>query len=128
MRDDSDHDDPIDPTWFAISRFRPDERGPRYSLASLLGLLKHARWEVRWNAARELFFRADKRSVDGLIDLLRNDPVNSVRRMAAQALGALHEKGVPVSLYQSLSESGENVRAQVALQRLAELGVEVTVE
>jgi hypothetical protein len=117
-------DKPLDPSWFTISRFRPSEE----DVGTLLGLLKHSEWTVRWNAARELSFRKDIRTIDALIDVLKTDPANSVRAMASQALGALHADGIPISLYPTLGDTSEETRIRVALERLQELGVDVSTQ
>ena len=45
-------DPTLDPSWYEITRFRPAKQ----DFETLLTLLKHHHWEVRWNAAREFFF------------------------------------------------------------------------
>lgn len=110
--------------WFRISRFRPTEE----DFETLLRLLKHPRWEVRWNATRELYLRADTRALNVLTDLLQNDPVESVRNMASRALGALHEKGVTVPVFSNLKDSSPEAKTEIAIARLKELGVEVSIE
>jgi hypothetical protein len=42
--------DELDPRWHTISRLQPEAA----DLKTLLGLLKHDDWQVRFNAAREL--------------------------------------------------------------------------
>lgn len=117
----------LDRSWFTISRFWPDSPRSQVDLAGLLELLSHPAWEVRWNAARELYIRRDKRAIDALTGVLTSDPVPSVRLMASQALGALHEKGILVPLYDRAEATPDEQRIQVALARLAELGVVVTI-
>ncbi len=114
----------VDSSWLTISRFRPESQ----DFEILSTLLKHPRWEVRWNAARELYHLKDARAVDTLIDLLKNDPSESVRAMAGKALGALRENGVKIPLYQPTDDLDEEARVKVVLARLRELGVKVTVE
>jgi HEAT repeat protein len=46
-------------------------------------------WNIRWHAARELYFISEPRTADALIKLLKHDSNVTVRAMAAQALGAL---------------------------------------
>ncbi|MBE7473589.1 MAG: HEAT repeat domain-containing protein [Anaerolineales bacterium] len=122
MNDDPHPQNELDPGWFAISRFRPGMT----DIDSLLELTKHPSWEVRWNAVRELKFLEDARTLDRLIDLFKNDPVDSVRLMAAQAIGVLFEKGVEVPFYRDADKSGEEIKVKVALARLKELKVDVS--
>ncbi len=80
---------------------------------------------TRWAAAREVYFRKDAQSRDTLVDLLQNDPYMLVRRMASQALGALYDAGVEIPLYAQLHDDSPEVRKELIVARLKELGVEV---
>ena len=115
------HEEQLDPTWFRISRFRPSEE----AIEILLKLLNHPRWEVRWNAARELYFEGEERALDSLMNLLKNDPNNSVRNMASRALGALYDAGIDVPLYAAKGDHNADTRIKRAIARLKELKVSV---
>jgi hypothetical protein len=117
MNDDTE----LDPRWFTFARERPSEQ----DAATLIALLTHAEWRVRWNAARELYQRKDARARDALIEVLTHDPNASVRHMASRALGALHAAGIRIPIYPKRGDTSEKTRIRIALARLKELGVEV---
>jgi len=97
------------------------------SVDTLLKQLRHPEWQVRWNAARDIYFRKEARALPILQDLLQNDPNQAVRLMASQALGALYENGVTVPQYPDPKDENPETRRNFTLLRLKELGVDVKV-
>lgn len=114
----------LDPRWHTISRFQPNE----VELDTLLKLLNHVEWQVRFNAARALRFDPDARALDSLLNLFQHEKEPNVRRMVARALGALHEAGVEVPLFADLKNLTAETRRNLALERLKELKVSVSAE
>ncbi|HRE47544.1 MAG TPA: HEAT repeat domain-containing protein [Aggregatilineales bacterium] len=114
----------LDPQWRTISRFQPDE----VDTETLLRLLKHDDWQVRFNAARVLRFNPDARALDELLKLFKREKHGAVRHMVALALGALHEAGVEVPLFADLHNPAVETRRNLAIKRLKELKVSVSVE
>jgi len=112
-------DQTLDEHWYKISRYRGNPKAPD----DLLKLLKHSHPTVRWNAARELYFLKDTRAVESLIEVMQTDPVNFVRSMASQALGALHNAGVNIPIFADLKAVNQQSVDKLALTRLRELGV-----
>ncbi|MEP6986190.1 MAG: HEAT repeat domain-containing protein [Chloroflexota bacterium] len=98
------------------------------SVETLLKELRHAKWEVRWHAAREIYFRKEIRALAVLQDLLQNDPNQAVRLMASQALGALYEIGATIPQYPHPNDTSPETRRRFTVQRLKELGVNVTTD
>ncbi len=96
------------------------------SSASLIKKLRDADWHVRWNAAREIYFRKEARALVVLQDLLQNDPNETVRLMASQALGALYENGTTIPQYPHPNDTSPETRRTFTIQRLKELGVNVS--
>lgn len=113
----------LDPSWFVISRFHSEE----VNFETLLKLLKHPRWEVRLNAAREIRFQPDERALDDLLSMFKSEKHGAVRHMVALALGALHEAGIPVPLFNDLKNPTAEMRKEIAIQRLKELKVKVQI-
>lgn len=111
----------FDPRWHTISRNAPD----KVDIETLLTLLKHKDWEVRWNAARMLRAEPDARALDDLLKLFKREKNEAVRHMVALALGALHESGVDVPLFADLKDPTEETRRNLAIKRLKELKVNV---
>jgi HEAT repeat protein len=126
----------FDPLLLAVQDGRVNTTGvealrlvdPLRAIDPVLQRLQAGEWNIRWHAARELYFLCEPRTADALMDLLKNDPVASVRSMAAQALGALHAKGVVIPLFEEADDMQEETRIKLALARLEELGVEVASE
>lgn len=116
--------DELDPRWHTISRFQPDA----VDLKTLLGLLKHDDWQVRFNAARELRFSPDARALDDLLKLYASEKHASVRHMVSLALGALHESGVEVPLFAGVNNADDETRRNLVIKRLKELRIKVTTE
>lgn len=116
-------DNELDQRWYVISRLRPEQ----VDLETLLALLKHPRWEVRWNAAREIQFQPDERALDDLLFLFKTEMDSTVRHMVALALGALYEAGVDVPVFSDLKNATAETRKEIAIQRLKELKVKVQV-
>lgn len=114
--------DDLDPRWRTISRFQPDE----VDIETLLKLLKHDEWQVRFNAAREIRFNPDARALPDLLTLFQEEKNSSVRYMVGLALGALHESGVEVPLFTALKNPTPNTRRDIAIKRLRELKVTVS--
>jgi|SRR5690606_18525182 hypothetical protein len=112
----------LDPRWYAISRFLPDA----VDIETLLKLLQHPDWQVRFNAARVLRYEPDSRALDDLLKLFKREKNSSVRHMVALALGALHESGVDVPLFADLNNPTAETRRDLAIKRLKELKVQVT--
>ena len=112
-------DQPPDPQWKRISRFRPDEM----DIDALLVLLKNPEWQVRFNAVRELRFQPDARALDALLAMFQHEKHTSVRHMVALALGAFHEAGIEVPLFNNLANANP---VEIAIKRLKELKVKVT--
>ncbi|MBC7810255.1 MAG: HEAT repeat domain-containing protein, partial [Burkholderiales bacterium] len=117
-------DQALDPRWFQFSSSRP----PQTDTQTLLRLLKHAEAAVRWHAAEELFYSQDPAAVDALTEVLRNDTKFSVREMAAQALGAMFQAGIPVPIFAAAVKPDADTRMSLVIERLHELGVKVIVE
>lgn len=116
--------DELDPQWHVISRFQPDEA----DIETLLRLLNHDDWQVRFNAARALRFSPDARALDELLKLFKREKHAAVRHMVALALGALHESGVDVPLFADLNNPTEATRRTLAIKRLKELKVRVAAD
>lgn len=116
--------DELDPRWHTISRFQPDE----VDIETLLKLLKHPDWQVRFNAAREIRFRPNAQALPDLLTLFREEKNSSVRHMVGLALGALHESGVEVPLFTALKNPTPNTRRDIAIKRLRELKVTVSTQ
>lgn len=114
----------LDPRWRIISRFQPNA----VDIKTLLKLLNHAEWQVRFNAARALRFDPDARALDTLLKLFRDEKHDSVRHMVALALGALHEAGVDVPLFAELKNPTAETRRNLAIKRLQELKVSVSTD
>jgi hypothetical protein len=112
----------LDPQWHTISRFQPD----KVDIETLLSLLEHEDWQVRFNAARALRFDPDARALDDLLKLFKRENHDAVRHMVALALGALHEGGVEVSLFADLNHPAAETRRNLAIKRLKELKVNVS--
>jgi hypothetical protein len=117
-------EDELDPQWHTISRFQPDE----VNIETLLRLLNHDDWQVRFNAARALRLSPDARALDDLLKLFKREKHASVRHMVALALGTLHESGVDVPLFADLNNPTAETRRDLAIKRLKELKVSVSVE
>jgi hypothetical protein len=116
--------DELDPSWRTISRFQPNE----VDTETLLRLLKHDDWQVRFNAAWALRFNPDARALDELLKLFKREKHSAVRHMVALALGALHESGVDVPLFADLKDPTEETRRNLAIKRLKELKVSVSAD
>lgn len=112
----------LDPQWYTISRFQPDE----VDIETLLRLLKHDDWQVRFNAARALRFNPDAQALNDLLKLFKREKHSAVRHMVALALGALHEAGVEVPLFADLNNPTAETRRDLAIKRLKELKVSVS--
>lgn len=113
----------FDPRWHTISRNAPD----KVDIETLLTLLNHKDWQVRFNAARMLRAEPDARALDDLLKLFKREKNEAVRHMVALALGALHESGVDVPLFADLNDPREETRRNLAIKRLKELKVGVYV-
>ncbi|MEZ4666594.1 MAG: HEAT repeat domain-containing protein [Anaerolineae bacterium] len=116
--------DELDPSWRTISRFQPNE----VDTETLLRLLNHDDWQVRFNAARMLRFNPDAQALNELLKLFKREKHSAVRHMVALALGALHEAGVEVPLFADLNNPTAETRRDLAIKRLKELKVSVSVE
>jgi hypothetical protein len=116
--------DELDPQWHKISRFLPEKA----DIDTLLQLLKHKDWAVRWNAARAVQCEPDARALKELLRMFKREKNAAVRHMVALALGALHESGVDVPLFTDLKDPTEETRRNLAIKRLKELKVKVAGE
>lgn len=114
--------DELDPRWHSISRFQPQA----VDFDTLLTLLEHADWQVRFNAARVLRFEPDARALDRLTALYERERHAAVRHMVALALGALHESGVFVPQFAAAISPTAETRRDLAIRRLKELKVAVS--
>lgn len=114
----------LDPQWHTISRFLPEE----VDIDTLLELLKHKDWEVRWNAARAIQCDPDERALKELLRMFKREKNAAVRHVVALALGALHESGVDVPLFADLKDPTEETRRNLAIKRLKELKAKVAGE
>jgi hypothetical protein len=94
----------LDSSWYKISRLQP----PEVDVETLLPLLKHKRWEVRFNAVREL-----------------REKQEAVRHMLALTLSAYHEAGMEVPLFADARNPTEETRRQLVIKRLKELKCQV---
>lgn len=101
---------------------------PERAFEPILAQVHVENWNLRWHAVRELAFLGTPRAVPPLIDVFTNDPIAAVREMAAHALGMLHAQGIAMPLYQQANDRDPVARTQLAIERLAELGVTVTHE
>lgn len=104
---------------------KPPRYTPQADVETLLKWLRNEDGWVRWSAARDFYFLPDIRAVEPLTDLLKNDPELIVRRMASQALGAIHDAGIEISLFAHLADESDEARKKLAIDRLKELGAEV---
>lgn len=114
--------DEMDSRWHTITRGLPDE----VDFQTLLKLLNHADWSVRFNAARVLRFRPDAQALDVLMDLFEREKHSAVRHMVALALSALHESGVEVPLFARLKNPTAGTRRDLVINRLKEFGIRVS--
>lgn len=73
----------------ALARF-PAHR----ATAALLGLLGHARWDVRWAAAEVLAQRGDATALDSLQRSLAHEEDELVRQVLEEAIATLQDAGV----------------------------------
>lgn len=112
----------LDPQWHMISRFQTDE----VDIETVLRLLNHDDWQVRFNAARVLRFNPDAQALNELLKLFKREKQAAVRHMVALALGALHEAGVEVPLFATLNNPTVETRRDLAIKRLKELKVSVS--
>ena len=114
----------LDPQWYTISRFVPEE----VDIETLLTLLKHKAWEVRWNAARAIQCEPDERALKALLGMFKREKNAAVRHVVALALSALHESGVEVPLFADIKDPTGETRRNLAINRLKELKVRVAGE
>ena len=98
---------------------------PEVDSGTLWALLKHARWEVRFNAARTIQDHIDDSRVEDLLRIFEREKHPAVRHILALGLSSLHEAGISVPRFAELAHLSEATRRQLVIERLKELKVQV---
>jgi hypothetical protein len=102
----------LDSSWYNISRLQP----PEVDVETLLALLKHKRWEVRFNAVRELREKLDEAALKELLKMFKREKQEAVRHMLALTLSAYHEAGMEVPLFADAMNPTEETRRQLVIK------------